>query len=112
MSKLSLTGLALPLFLLFASPQATAPKAFGGTTKVVQSQGNGGTLQKMIVQDGSVTMNLDLNRLNESGPAGQRIVRLQFAVAANSFFSILVFNDLLRGPDHGSMALIPQNSAS
>ena len=38
-------------------------------------------------------------------------VRLQFAVAANSFFSILVFNDLLRGPDHGSMALVPQNSA-
>ena len=39
-------------------------------------------------------------------------MRLQFAVAANSFFSILVFNDLLRGPDHGSMALVPQNSAS
>ena len=26
MSKLTLTGLALPLFLLFASPQASAPK--------------------------------------------------------------------------------------
>ena len=30
MSKLTLTGLALPLFLLFASPPASAPKAFGG----------------------------------------------------------------------------------
>src|SRR4029077_20774919 len=40
-----------------------------------------------------------------------RPTTLQFAVAANSFFSILVFNDLLRGPDHGSMALVPQNSA-
>src|SRR6266478_2967353 len=112
MSKLTLTGLALPLFLLFASPQASAPKAFGGTNRVAQSQGQSGTLQKMIVENGSVTMDLDLNRLNGIGSALQTTVRLQFAVAANSFFSILVFNDLLRGPDHGSMVLIPQNSAS
>ena len=112
MSKLTLTGLALPLFLLFASPQATSPKALGGTPKVVQSQGQSGTLQKMIVESGSVTMDLDLNRFNGIGSGGQGTVRLQFAVAANSFFSILVFNDLLRGPDHGSMALVPQNSAS
>src|SRR6266568_2082478 len=110
MSKLTLTGLALPLFLLFASPQASAPKAFGGT-KIAQSQGHSGTLQKMIVQNGSVTMDLDLNRLNGIGSAPQKTVTLQFAVAANSFFTILVFNDLLRGPDHGSMALVPQNSA-
>jgi hypothetical protein len=111
MSKLTLTGLALPLFLLFVSPQASAPKAFGGTKQVAQSQGQSGTLQKMIVQNGSVTMDLDLNRLNGIGSALQTTVRLQFAVAANSFFTILVFNDLLRGPDHGSMALVPQNSA-
>ena len=111
MSKLTLTGLALPLFLLFASPQASAPKAFGATKKTPESQGQTGTLQKMIVQNGSVTMDLDLNRLNGIGSALQKTVRLQFAVAANSFFSILVFNDLLRGPDHGSMALVPQNSA-
>ncbi len=37
-------------------------------------------------------------------------VQLRFAVAANSFFSILVFNDLLRGPEQGSMALVPQYS--
>jgi hypothetical protein len=110
MSKLTLTGFALPLFLLFASPQASGPKAFGGTSKVVQSQGRSGTLQKMIVESGSVTMDLDLNRLNGIGAVRQTTVRLQFAVAANSFFSILVFNDLLRGPDHGSMVLVPQNS--
>ena len=111
MSKLTLTGLALPLFLLFASPQATAPKAFGATKKTPESQRQTGTLQKMIVQSGSVTMDLDLNRLNGIGSALQKTVTLQFAVASNSFFSILVFNDLLRGPDHGSMALVPQNSA-
>ena len=36
---------------------------------------------------------------------------LQFAVAANSFFTILVFNDQLRGPEPGSMALVPQANA-
>jgi hypothetical protein len=36
-------------------------------------------------------------------------VTLQFSVAANSFFPILVFNDLLRGAEPGSMALVPQN---
>ena len=64
MSKLTLTGLALPLFLLFASPPASAPKAFGATKDTPESQGQTGTLQKMIVQSGSVTMQLDLNRLN------------------------------------------------
>src|SRR6266478_5747792 len=111
MSKLTLTGLVLPLFLLFASPQASAPKAFGGT-KIAQSQGQGGTLQKMIVENGSVVMDLDLNRLNGIGSAPQKTVTLRFAVAANSFFTILVFNDLLRGPDHGSMALVPADGVN
>src|SRR6266481_2198494 len=108
MSKLTLTGLALPFFLLFASPEASAPKAFGGTKQVAQSQGQSRTLQKMIVQNGSVTMDLDVNRLNGIASTPRTTVTLQFAVAANSFFSILVFNDLLRGPDHGLMALVPQ----
>ncbi len=64
MSKLKLVGFALLLFLLFASPYASAPKAFGATKKSVQGQGQTGTLQKMIVENGSVTMDLDLNRLN------------------------------------------------
>jgi hypothetical protein len=61
MSKLTLTGLALPLFLLFASPPASAPKAFGAT-KETRNQAQTGTLQKMIVESGSVTMDLDVNR--------------------------------------------------
>src|SRR4029453_3605987 len=36
----------------------------------------------------------------------------RFAVAADSFFTALVFNDVLRGPEQGSIALIPQNSAT
>jgi hypothetical protein len=61
----------------------------------------------MIVESGSVTMDLDVNRLNGFVSVPERPTTLQFAVAANSFFPILVFNELLRGPEPGSMALIP-----
>ena len=40
------------------------------------------------------------------------MVQLRFDVAANSFFSVLVFNDLLRRPEQGSMALVPQYSTA
>src|SRR5216117_1021670 len=65
------------------------------------------TLQKMIVENGSVTMELDLNGLNGSSSLVARPITLHFAAAANSFFTILVFNDLLRGPEPGSIALAP-----
>src|SRR6478672_10171193 len=107
MSKLTLTGLALPLFLLFASPPASAPKAFGATKDTPESQAQTGSLQRMIVESGSVTMDLDVNRLNGIGSVHGGATTVQFAVAANSFFPILVFNELLRGPEPGSMALIP-----
>jgi hypothetical protein len=71
-----------------------------------------GTLQQMIVESGSVTMDLDLNGLTGSSSLVARPVTLQFTVAANSFFPIFVFNDLLRGAEPGSMAVIPQSAAS
>src|SRR4029077_19375373 len=127
MSKITITGFTLLLLLFLgnssgnyaaASATATAARAqFKQSTPESQparrsfDQDGTGTLQKMIVQSGSVTMQLDLNRLNGISFALSRLATLQFTVAANSFFTILVFNDLLRGPDHGSMALIPQNSA-
>src|SRR3954453_8717657 len=107
MSKLTLTGLALPLLLLFASPPATAPNAFGAIKQTPEGQAQAGTLQKMIVESGSVTMDLDRNQLNGIGSVQGTSTTLQFSVAANSFFPILVFNGLLRGPELGSMALIP-----
>ena len=62
----------------------------------------------MIVENGSVTLNVDLNGLNGSNDLITRPVTLQFAAATNSFFPILVFNDQLRGPEPGSIALVPQ----
>src|SRR5438105_1967948 len=66
----------------------------------------------MIVENGSVTMNLDINRLNAS--TLQRfndLTTLHFVVGANSLFPVLVFNDQLRGPVPGSIALIPVKAA-
>ena len=54
-------------------------------------------------------MNLDLSRLNGITSASQNLRQAHFAVGANSFFPVLVFNDLLRGPAPGTMALIPQS---
>ena len=105
MSKLTLTGFALLLALLLGNSSGN----YAAQSKQKSSDAPTGILQKMIVENGTVTMELHVNRLNGLGSAPQAAVHLQFA-AANSFFSILVFNDLLRGPEQGSMALIPQQS--
>src|SRR5947207_1641497 len=84
----------------------SVPTAARRHSAVATTPGSG-TLQKMIVENGSVTMDLDLNGLNGSDSLVARPAEFHFAVAANSFFPILVFNDLLRGLEPGSMTLIP-----
>jgi hypothetical protein len=76
-------------------------------------EGNTGTLEKLIVASGSVVMELNLNRFNGSGLGAKksRPSVLRFDAEHDSFFTVLVFNNELRGPLPSSMALIPQNSA-
>ena len=137
MSKMTLASFALLLLLFLgissgnyaaASAPATAAKAQSkqntGETQPARNslsptvalakagdEGGTGTFQKMIVENGSVTMDLHLNRLNGISSIAARPVTLHFAAQANSFFTILVFNDLLRGSEPGSMALALQNSS-
>src|SRR5437879_11927418 len=106
MPKIIPIGFALLLLLSLRNSSGN----YAAQSKQENSDAATGILQKMIVENGTVTMDLDLNRLNGMGFAPQGAVRVQFAVAANSFFSVLVFNDLLRGPEQGSMALVPQYS--
>src|ERR1043166_5424439 len=101
MLKLTLTVFTLPLVLLLSSSD------LGPRNSATKKSAQSGALQKMIVESGSVTMNFDVNRLNGISSTAQRFETLRFGVAANSFFPILVFNDLLRGPEPGSIALIP-----
>ena len=104
MSKITHTCFVLLLFLW------SGAENYAAQSKQKTPDAPSGTLQKMIVENGSVTMELDLNRLNGVNSVA-RPATLHFAAAANSFFTILVFNDLLRGPEPGSMALALQNSS-
>src|ERR1700730_18954259 len=101
--SLLVISVATPLWGVPARSQSASQAA----QSMVATAPPTGTLQKMIVESGSVTMDLDLNGFNGSSSLVARPATLQFAVGANSFFPILVFNDLLRGPEPGSMALIP-----
>ena len=102
----------LPLLLLFGNP-ATAGGNSPATAKQNSLQSPTGTLEKMIAASGSVVVDIDLNRLNASGSATQKPEALRFTVKPNSFFTILVFNNVLRGVQSGSaMELIPQSSAT
>src|SRR5204862_2674431 len=80
-------------------------------------------VEKLIVTNGSATIDVDLNRLNDapatdkSKPLGPELVAeglttLRFALAPDSFFTIVVSNDVLRTPVPGSIELVPQNWAN
>src|SRR5206468_9816878 len=119
MLKISiLTAFMLPLLLFISSRDEGSPNASSAANTSPSGQGQSGTLQKMIVASGSATMDLDLDRINGNSSttgrletaASPKLSELHFTVAPNSFFPVLVFNNLLRGPKHGSMGLVPQNN--
>ena len=93
----------LPLLVLFGlswqDSQAQPPER--------STEGQTGTRARMLVVNGNITMDLDLNRLNGM-TATQESKRdsVRFEVGPNSFFTVLVFDDSLRGPQPGSMELI------
>ncbi|HEX8069051.1 MAG TPA: hypothetical protein VF546_03805 [Pyrinomonadaceae bacterium] len=74
------------------------------------SEGETGTLEKMIVANGSAALDIDLSRLN-GGKAKLRNGPLRFALVPDSFFTIIVFNGELRGPLPSAMGLVPLNVA-
>ena len=109
MLKKALTAFILPFLFLLSSSDAGFANPVAQKQKIPDNPNEAtGILQKMITETGTATMKLDLNRLNGISVASQKQEEMRFNIAANSFFSILVFNDLLRGPEQGSMALIPQ----
>ena len=105
MLKSKLIACILPLLLLLSN----SPQNSVAGSKQTSPDSQTGTVKKMIVADGSVSMDIDLNPLNGISSATQKLETLRFVVKPNSFFTILVFNDLLRAAESGSMGLIPQN---
>jgi hypothetical protein len=107
-SKIMLkTILMLPLLLLFSNGADHSVSRF----KQQSPESQTGTLEKMIVANGSVAMDIDLNRLNGTR-SPSRMSTSRFAITPNSFFTILVFNNELRGPLPSSMELIAQNAVT
>ena len=111
--KKILPGFSLLLLLFLGNSSGS----YATQSKEKISEPPTGTFQKMIVESGSITMELDSHWLNGIDSLAAQSINLQpsrsplqlhFAAAANSFFPILVFNDLLRGPEAGSIALISQ----
>jgi hypothetical protein len=99
-----LSYFTLPLLLLLSNSSGnSAPQS-----PEKSPEGLTGTIEKMIVASGSVAMDLDLNRLN--GGKESKLETVRFEVSPNSFFTVLVFNDALRGPEPGSMGLVWGNS--
>src|SRR4030095_11433173 len=67
-----------------------------------------GTLEKLMVANGTISMDLDLNRLNGRRSQSQ-VTTLRFDAAQNSFLTALAFNGEFRGLEPGTMTLIPQD---
>ncbi len=94
--------------VLSASLSASALDPFGADTA---RNADSGTLEKMIVANGNVTMEVDLNRLNGGG-ASARKATLSFDAIQDTFFAILVMNGEFRGPVPSSMEITPRGSAN
>src|ERR1044071_185025 len=99
----------LPTLLLLGSSSdnsAARVKQKGGEIQIE-------TVEKLIVAGGSATIDIDLNRLNGTGSLTEesKLDVLHFALSPDSFFTIVVSNDVLRTPLPSSMGLIPQNAA-
>ncbi len=107
MLKIILVAL-LPLLVLFGiglNNSVTGP--------VQKNQGDSGTLEKMIVAGGSVAIDLNLNQLNGNGRSKvSKTTELRFDIERDSFFTVVVFNDELRGPLPSSMRLVPLGSVN
>jgi hypothetical protein len=69
-----------------------------------------GTLEKLIVAGGSVTLDLDASQLG--GEARKGASRLRFDAERDAFLTYIVFNGELRGPLPGSMRLLPTDSTA
>ena len=73
---------------------------------------NSGTIEKMVVENGSVAMNLNLGRLNGSDMKGSAQTAVSFSVANDSFFKAVAFNGEVRTLMPGTMELRPQSTTT
>lgn len=99
----------LPLLVFFGSGTDLLFTGF----KVNPRKETTGTLEKMIVAGGNVSLDLGANRFGagSSGKKGSNAGVLRFDLERDAFFTVLVFNGELRGPVPGSVGLITGDPA-
>ncbi|MFN0278154.1 MAG: hypothetical protein ACKVRN_06065 [Pyrinomonadaceae bacterium] len=86
--------------------------AFGVSAQDIAGSGiESGTFEKMIVANGNVTMEVDVNRLSGAN-ASARKTTLGFSAVEDTFFAILVLNGELRGPVPSSMEITPSRNVT
>ena len=100
----------VPFLLLFTS---SSDSLLSGGVKTARD-GSTGTLEKMIVASGSVSMDVNLDRLNGARKSSRssQPTSMRFDVERDAFFTVLVFNGELRGPTPSSMGIKPTNSVA
>src|ERR1051325_2209672 len=105
-----LTVFLFPILLLLGSGSDNSAARVKEEGKEIQLE----TVEKLVVANGAATLDLDLNRLSDAGATREspRMATLRFALAPNSFFTIVVSNDFFRDALPGSVELIPQNGAN
>ena len=88
-------------------------------TQIETNKADSGILEKMIVANGNIAMNLDLNKLNGTrARAGKGsldakssgLSEVKFDVQAESFYTVLVYDNELRGPMPSSMNINPKSA--
>jgi hypothetical protein len=101
----------LPLFVFFNN--GVNPVLVGQNPKT-PSDANTGTYKKMIVANGSVAVNLDFSSLAKTSGKNQKAApnELFFEVERDSFFTVVAFNDELRGALPSAMRIMPHNLAA
>jgi hypothetical protein len=94
---LSVFGLGLMAVLAFS---------FWGQTTEAGRQGETGRLDKLVASGGTVTMHVDLTKAGAKAAPSE----VHFAVQPDTFFTIVTFNDELRGSLPSAMTLEPRTN--
>ncbi|MCO6512097.1 MAG: carboxypeptidase regulatory-like domain-containing protein [Aridibacter famidurans] len=84
---------------------------FIGDSSTSAQKAETGTLERLIVSSGTVSMKLDLGRLNGDRKGAGGMSELRFDADKNALFAIVVFEDELRGPVPGELPITPNGSA-
>lgn len=105
-----LKTILIPLLSFLVFFGSGSDQLLTGHKKNVRKE-NSGTLEKLIVANASIAMDLNVNRLNGADAKGSALSGLRFDAEPDSFFTVVAFNGELRAMLSGSMALIPRSSA-